>query len=175
MLEARSFVSNLERLRKTLDEQNAVFRGEYEITDIIFAPIDSRKSIMDEFLRLRIISKNIWPEKNFVLAIKHTDVKEIGKNSLVPLRKEFDSEKEARDYIEKELADHFAHDFSFHRIGWQYDIGENQVDLEDIEGHLSAEFKSPTEDGLHELLAVFNITQTIQGPSVVSIKKLLRR
>jgi hypothetical protein len=65
--------------------------------------------------------------------------------------------------------------FEYGCIGWQYDMGEDQVDLEDIEGHFSIEFKSKTVEGLKNLLEVFGITEVIRGPTVVAVKERLGR
>ena len=122
-----------------------------------------------------MIKKNIWQEKDFVVVVKNTDVKSIGKNSIIPIREEFDTEMEARKYIEENLSGNFMYDYEFDRTGWQYDLGEDQVDLEDIEGHFSIELKSNTEEGLKKILGTFGIQETIKGPSVVTVKKMLNR
>jgi len=177
MLEARAFVSEseIESARKILDKE-AVFKGEYICYDVIFSPIDSTKTLKDEFLRLRINKKNIWKEKDVIVAIKETLEKEVGKNSLINLREEFDTEIEAREYIDNNLLDKFKYDFEFTRTGWQYNLGENQVDLErveDVSDCYTIEVKSKTEDGLRNLLDKFQITSVISGPSVVEMKRLL--
>ena len=175
MLEARTFVKSLDEAREKLTSLNALFKGEYEIHNIIYASKDKSKGLEKVFLRLRTIPKNIWNEKNVVVAIKETELKEIGKNSIIPLKKQFDTKEEAQEYIDKNLKDQFVYSFEFGCIGWQYDLGEDQVDLEDIEGHYSIEFKSKTEEGLKKLLNEFGITETIKGPSVVAVKELLGR
>jgi hypothetical protein len=175
MLEARAFVAEIESARKILEEK-AVFKGEYVCRDAIYISIDSSKSLADEFLRLRVNEKNIWSEKDVIVAIKQTEKKEVGKNSVIPLRKEFDTEEEARNYIEKNLLDKFKFDFKFTRTGWQYDLAGGQVDLErveDLSNCYTIEVKSPTEEGLKKLLNMFQIDSVITGPSVVEVKKLL--
>lgn len=177
MIEARAFVSEIESTRKTLDEE-AVFKGEYVCRDIIFIPTDSSLSLKDEFLRLRVNEKNIWNEKDVIVAIKQTEQKKVGKNSIIPLRVEFDTEEEARRYIEENLVERFKYGFQFKRTGWQYDLGEDQIDLErveDVPNCYTIEVKSPTEGGLRKLLGMFQITSVITGPSVVEIQKLLNK
>lgn len=176
MIEARSFVENFDSAKKILAENKAVFKGEYVCKDIIFSPIDSTKSLKDEFLRLRVNVKNIWTEKDVIVAIKQTEKKDIGKNSIIPLRKEFDGEDDARKYIKENLEDKYKFDFEFTRTGWQYDLGENQVDLEkveDIPDCYTIEVKSKTEDGIKKLTDIFEMRDIIKGPSVVKIKQLL--
>ena len=56
-------------------------------------------------------------------------------------------------------------------------MGVDQVDLEDIEGNFSIEFKSPTENGLKKLLQKFQVelSEVIQGPSVIAIQDIIQR
>ncbi|MEK7148170.1 MAG: hypothetical protein AAB758_02630 [Patescibacteria group bacterium] len=175
MLEARSFVENFDKAKKILEDIKAVYKGEYIIHDIVFSSTDKSKTLTDELLRLRVISKNIWNEKNVILVIKNTEVKEVGKSYTVPLKMQFDTEAEARKYIDENLLDKFEYCYEFGRTGWQYDIGEDQLDLEDIEGLLSIEAKSKTEDGLKKLVKLFEIEDVIKGPSVIKVKELLKR
>ncbi|MEK9132071.1 MAG: hypothetical protein AAB447_04155 [Patescibacteria group bacterium] len=178
MLEARTFVSGIDNARKTLQDRGAILKGEYRCKDIIFSPLDSTKSLADEFLRLRINVKNIWDEKDVIVVIKQTKKKGIGKDSLIPLRKEFDSELEARKFIDQNLQNHFQYDFEFTRTGWQYDLGENQVDLErveDIPSCYTIEVKSSTERELKKLVDLLSITSLIKGSSVVEMKRLVSK
>src|SRR3989344_124692 len=175
MIEARVVLNNLEEPKKILEKEGAVFKGEYEIRDIIFRSKDPNKSLTDEFLRLRIIKKNIWNEKDFIVSVKNTEEREVGKNSIVSFRKEFDTEEEAREYIEENLLDRFEFDFEFDRVGSQYDLGEDQVDLENNSGQFSMEVKSKTPEGIKKLLKLFDIKEStvLKGPSVLSIKEYL--
>lgn len=175
MLDARIFTKELETARKILALINAVFKGEYIIHDAIYKSKDSNQDIDKVFLRLRYISKNIWNEKSYIVVIKHTELKEIGKQSIIPVKEEFDSEKEAKEFIDKNYSGDFEFLYEFDRMGWQYDIGDDQIDLEDIEGHFSIEFKSPDEEGLRKLLKLFDVKNVIRAPSVVIIRELLRK
>lgn len=176
MLEARAFLPEIELAKKILEEKGALFKGEYICRDIIFESTDHNINLEDKFLRLRINEKNIWDEKNVIVSIKQTKKKEIGKESIIPLRKEFDTEKEGRGYITKNFTNEFTESFEFTRTGWQYDLGEDQVDLErvaNLENCYTIEIKSKTEEGLKRLQKMFNLKTLIQGPTVVAIKELL--
>lgn len=175
MIDARIFLSELDSARNALTNSSAVFKGEYVIHDVIYISKDASKGLDIVFLRLRMVSKNIWNEKSYIVAIKETDVRKVGKVSSIPTKKQFDTEKEAREYITSTYSDQFEYLYEFNRIGWQYDMGKDQVDLEDIEGHFSIEFKSETEEGLQQLLTLFKVTNesVIKGPSVIAIKELL--
>lgn len=175
MLEVRSFVQRFDKAKEILEKEKALFKGEYVIHDTIYSSKDKSKTLIDELLRLRVISKNIWNEKNVILVIKNTEVKEVGKNSHIPFRMEFDTGAEAKKYVEENLKDQFEYCYEFSRVGWQFDIGEDQVDLEDIEGLLSIEAKSKTEDGLKKLAELFEMEDVVKGPSVIRVKELLNK
>ena len=176
MLEARGFTKELDIAKQILKDKNAEYKGEYFIHDVIYKSKNPDLSLIDVFLRLRMVPTNIWEDKNFVVAVKKTDLKEIGKNSIIPIKEQFDSEKDARDFIDNNLIDDFEYDFEFDRKGWQYFIGEEGIDLEEVEGgHYTIEVKSKTEEGLKKLVELFNIKDVIKGPSVVKIKEILNR
>lgn len=175
MIDARTFTNDLDSARKILLDSGATFKGEYLIHDIIYKLKDGSQDIGSLFLRLRIVPKNIWGEKPYIVAIKKTELKQVGKESIIPIKEQFDTEQAARDFVAEKYTETFELDYEFDQIGWQYDLGEDQVDLEDIEGHGSIEFKSKTEEGLKVLIEKFNATNPIVGPSVVAVKKLLNR
>lgn len=175
MFDARNFVTTLEDAKEKLLKLKADYRGEYFIHDAIYRSKDTSQGLDKVFLRLRNVSKNIWNEKQFIVSIKNTEIKEVGKQSIIPVKIQFDTEFEAKNFIEQNYSNHFEFDFDFSRKGSQYFIGEDGVDLEDIEGHYSIEFKSKTEDGLKKLLSAFNAEDIIVGPSVVAVKNLLNK
>lgn len=175
MFDARTFPDTLKNAQEILKAQNAIFKGEYLITDKIYNSKDLSQDLNTVFLRLRSVPKNIWEDKPFIVAIKNTEVKNVGKQSIIPLKKQFDTEVEAQEFIDTNYLDQFEFSFQFNRIGWQYFIGEDGVDLEEIEGRPSIEFKSKTEEGLQKLLELFNVKpeEVIKGPSVVAVRDLL--
>ncbi len=174
MIEARSFVENFDKAKKVLEERKALNKGEYKIHDKVYS--HKSKTLGEEFLRLRLVPQNIWYDKEVIVSIKNTELKEFGKNSIVPLKKQFDTEEEAQKYINDNLLNDFEFSFEFDRIGWQYDLGNGeQVDLEDVEGHLSIEAKSETEEGIRKLIEDLHMGDILKGPSVVKIKELLGR
>ena len=133
--------------------------------------------LIDEFLRLRVIPENIWDEKQVILALKQTHIREVGKRSEVPFKLQFDDKSEAELYYEQNLKDKFVRAFAFSRVGWQYFLRNGDVvDLEIVERDFpTIEFKSETDEGIQKLLARFDINSedVITGPSVVAVKEKL--
>lgn len=178
MLEARAFVTELDTARSILQNAQALFKGEYRCRDVIFVSTDPHTTLSDAFLRLRVNEKNIWDEKDVIVAIKQTKQKKIGKDAIIPIREEFDTEAEAREYIQSNFADAYKEDFEFTRTGWQYDMGKDQVDLERLENLqdcYTIEMKSETEEGLEHLADLFELTETIQGPMVVVMREKIKK
>ena len=173
MFDARIFIDSLDDARAILRKENADYKGEYIIHDIIYRSKDPNVGLEKSFLRLRIVPKNIWNERPVNVVIKNTEIREVGKKSIIPVRQDFDTREEAEKFIEDNYLGDFEYDYEFDRTGWQYFIGEDGVDLEDIEGHMSIEFKSKTEDGLRSLMQKFNARDPIRGPSVVKVREIL--
>jgi hypothetical protein len=177
MYDARIFISDLNTVKEALVKNKAIYRGEYVIHDSIFELKNSDMGIDKVFMRLRSVPVNIWDEKPFIVVVKQTELKRIGKQSIIPFKEQFDTEQQAKDFINKNYLNKFKFLYEFDRMGWQFDMGDDQIDLEDIEGLYSVEFKSKTETGLRNLLKKFdiNLETVIKSPSVVEIKKLLKR
>ena len=174
MYDARIFPQTLDIAKDILEKNGAVLKGDYAITNKIYR--HKTEPLEKVFLRLRTIPKNIWNEKSVIVSIKNTEIKQVGKQSIISFKKEFDTEKEAAQFIEENYANDFTFDFEFSCIGWQYFIGEDGIDLELIENHPSIEFKSKTQQGLQSLLELFAVKdeEVIKGPSVSKIKQLLK-
>ena len=176
MIEARSFVSEIETTRKILEENGAIFKGEYVLSDKIYSSYNPPKGLDDEFLRLRTYHKNIWLQKDIIVAVKIHDQKEIGVDTVVPLKKEFDSLEEAEKFIEENLLDQYKYEYEFTRTGWQYSLGEDEIDLErvdDLKDFYTVEFKSDTVEGLRNLESLLHLKDVIQGPTASHMKELL--
>lgn len=173
MYDARTFPQTLDVARAILEKNGAVLKGDYVITNKIYR--HKAEPLEKVFLRLRTIPKNIWNEKSVIVSIKNTEIKQVGKQSIISFKKEFDTEKEAEDFIAENYANDFTFDFAFNCIGRQYFLGEDGVDLELIENHPSIEFKSKSQEGLRSLLSKFDVKdeEVIKGPSVVAVRQLL--
>jgi hypothetical protein len=179
MIEARVFTDDIEPVRNLLDQIGAINQGRYVIHDDIYHSNDPSVSLTEEFLRLRVIPENIWDEEPVILALKQTELRQLGKNSHIPLKLQFDEKEEAQVYYETHLKLNFTFDYSFSRIGWQYFLPNGDVvDLEILEDkYPSIEFKSTTDEGIRRLLSMFAIADdaVMKGPSVVAFKDVLEK
>lgn len=178
MIEARVFIDNLDDAKKVLAKEKAQLQGSYKIHDTIYRHRDSNVPLIEEFLRLRVIPENIWDDKAVILAVKRTNLHQVGKDSAIPLRLSFDTRREAENYYTQYLKDTYEKDFDFWRIGWQYFLPNGDVvDLEIVEDtYPTIEFKSETDIGIKKLADTLGINRrkVITGPSVVAIRKILK-
>lgn len=178
MIEARTFSSEIDSTRKILEEHGAVFKGEYILRDKIYSSYNPPKRLDDEFLRVRIYQKNIWNDSNVMVAVKIHEQKEIGVDTVIPLKKGFETEEEAMKFVEENLLDKYKYEFEFNRTGWQYDLGEDQIDLErvdDLKDFYTVEFKSSTVEGLKRLEGLLKLENVIRGPIASHMKELLSK
>ncbi len=176
MIEARTFVSEIDTARKILEENGAIFKGEYILQDKIYSSYNPPKELDDEFLRVRTYQKNIWSDSNVMVAVKIHEQKEIGVDTIVPLKKGFETEEEALKFVEENLLNQYKYEFEFNRTGWQYDLGEDQVDLEkvdDLKDFYTIEFKSNTVEGLKRLETLLMLKDVIRGPIASHVKELI--
>ena len=72
MIEARVSTDSLDHTKTVLRDERATLKGRYVIDDTIYRNVDEDISLIDEFLRLRVIPENIWDEKAVILALKQT-------------------------------------------------------------------------------------------------------
>ena len=176
MIEARSFVSEIDTTRKILEENGAIFKGEYVLSDKIYSSYNPAKSLDDEFLRVRTHHLDIWGNPNVLVAVKIHEQKEIGVDTVSPVKKGFETEEEGLKFVEENLLHQYKYEYEFNRTGWQYSLGEDEVDLErvdDLENFYTVEFKSNTVEGLKRLETLLKLKDIIRGPIASHMKDLL--
>jgi len=178
MIEARTFVSEIETVRKILEENGGVFKGEYVLRDKIYSSHNPPKGLDDEFLRVRTHYKDIWNNPHVLVAVKIHEQKEIGVDTVVPLKKGFDTEEEALKFVEENLLNQYHYEYEFNRTGWQYALGEDEIDLErvdDLQDFYTVEFKSNTVEGLKHLESLLELKDVIRGPIASHMKDLIEK
>lgn len=178
MIEARSFVSEIDTTRQILEENGAVFKGEYVLTDKIYSSYNPPKGLDDEFLRVRTHHKDIWGNPYVLVAVKIHEQKEIGVDTVVPLKKGFETEEDALAFVEENLLNQYKYEYEFNRTGWQYTLGEDEIDLErvdDLKDLYTVEFKSSTIEGLKHLESLLQLKGVIEGPIASHMKELLEK
>lgn len=172
MIEGRAIISGIEDTRKKVEQLGATFKGEYIFKDVIFIPKKDDFNLSDDFLRMRVYSKTNWPTKNVVLVRKQTEFKSTGKIDKIILKKEFDTENEALNFVEESLSSEFIMGFEFSRTGWQYQLENHRIFIENVEDFKpSIEIEAETEEELKSLFDKFDIIEIINE----SMPEIMRR
>lgn len=162
MIEGRAIISDIEDARVKVERFGAIFKGEYAFRDVIFVPMKAHFRLSDDVLRMRVFSRSNSPSPNVVLVRKQTEFSALGKTDNVILKNEFDTEKEALDFVQNNLSAEFTRDFEFSRVGWQYQLENQRIFIEDIMGFPPMiEFEAETEDQLKSLFEKNDILEKV--------------
>ena len=178
MIEARTFLKEIESTKKLLEENGASFKGEYILKDKIYSSYNPKKDLDDEFLRVRTYYKDIWNNPKVLVSVKIHDQKEIGVDTVVPIKKGVENEEDALNFVNENLLNQYKYEYEFNRTGWQYILGEYEIDLErvdDLDNFYTVEFKSDTVDGLRKLETILNLKDVIRGPIASHMKELINK
>lgn len=172
MIEGRALILDIEQTRKNLLDLGAVFNSNYAFKDIIFVPKKAEYNLSDDFLRARVYIKYDRPAKKVVLVRKQTEFKNVGKIDSILLKKEFDTEQEALDFVTTQLGAKFERGFEYAREGWQYDLGNCRIFVEDIKGYKpSIEIEADSEEEIESLFAKIGVIEKIHA----SMPEVMRR
>lgn len=173
MIEGRAVIQNINKTRKKLEELGAIFKSYYVFKDIVFVPKKENYNLNDSFLRIRVHVKSNWPTKKVVLIRKKAEFKKIGKIDKIVLKKEFDTEKEATDFISEELSNEFKHGFEYSREGWEYYLMGKRIFLENIEHFQpSIEIEAESEKEILDMFSKIGIIEQIHDSIPETMRKL---
>jgi len=174
MIEGRAIISNIEETKKRVESLSGSFKSSYAFKDIIFVPKKKNYNLSDDLLRVRVISKNNWPTKNVILVRKQTEFKNLGKIDKVILKKEFDAENEALDFIKKGLSAEFEYGFEYSREGWEYQLENHRVFIENIENlKPSIEIEADSEEDLQRLFDKIGIVKKLRQSIPEAVRESL--
>lgn len=175
MIEGRALIADIEQTREKLAELGAVFNSNYAFKDIIFVPKRKSYNLSDDFLRVRVYIKNNWPTKKVVLVRKQSKFREVGKTDTITLKNEFDTEREAFDFVSAKLGGEFERGFEYEREGWQYDLGKHRVFVEDIKGFKpSMEIEADSGGEIESLFTKIGIVEKIHASIPEVMRKILK-
>lgn len=151
MIETRFRVESIEQAKEKVASLDGRLKGEYTFKDIVLAK-QGECDLRNGFLRLRVYKKNNRPTKKAVLERKQTKFDGKGKTSKAVLRKEFDTEEDAIAYAREQVPG-IERKFEYSRQGWEYEVRNSRVFVEDIEGlYPTAEVEAPDAETLKRLV-----------------------
>lgn len=173
MIEGRAIIESIDKAKASVEKIGGQFKSNYIFKDIIFVSKKRHYNLNDDFVRVRINIKSDWPTKKVILVRKQTKFKKIGKIDKVILKKEFESEEEAFAFIKEKLPD-FKKEFEYKREGWQYQLKDNKIFIENIKGwEPSVEIEADSEEQLKELFEKIGILKLVKSSVPEIMRKLL--
>jgi len=171
MIEGRAVIDNIKNAKVSVESLGGQFKGYYILKDIIFVPKKEDYNLSNDFVRVRVNIKSDWPTKKVILVRKQTEFKETGKIDNVILKEEFDTEEESFAFIKDKLSE-FRKGFEYERDGWQYQLNDNRIFIEDIKGWKpSVEIEAESKERLKELFDKIGILETVKS----SVPEIMRR
>lgn len=176
MIEGRARISSIEETRKKLEDFGAIFHDNYAFNDIIFVPRKSVYNLSDDFLRVRVYIKNNSLTKKVVLIRKQTEFKGVGKIDDIVLRKEFNAQAAAEDFIAVEFNSEFLYGFEYEREGWHYDFENCRIFVEDIKGwQPSIEIEADSVEQIESLFARIGIIDSLNASVPEVMRNVLKK
>lgn len=173
MIAGRAIIENIEKAKASVESLGGRFKSHYILKDIIFVPKKEDYDLSDDFVRVRVNIKSDWPTKRVILVRKQTEFKEPGKIDKVILKEEFDTEEEAFAFIKEKLPE-FQKGFEYEREGWQYQLNDNKIFIENIKGWKpSVEIEADSEEQLKELFDKIGILELVKSSVPEIMRKLL--
>jgi hypothetical protein len=174
MIETRAIILDIQETKKKIENLGAIFQGDYVYKDIILVSNDENNDLCDGYLRLRVYMKNNWATKNCILVRKQAKSFNADINKKFILKKEFDSENEALNFVNEEFSGEFQRGFEYSRQGWQYQLENNHIYIEQVEDlKPMIEVEAESEEKLNLLFNKIGIVEklTESMPEIMRRKK----
>ena len=171
MIEGRAIVESIEKAKASIESLGGHFKSNYILKDIIFVPKKENYNLSSDFVRVRINIKSDWPTKRVIVVRKQTEFKKTGKIDKIILKKEFDNEEEAFLFVKEKLPE-FQKGFEYEREGWQYQLNDSRIFIEDIKGWKpSIEIEVKNEKEIKEFFNKIGILELVKA----SVPEIMRQ
>jgi adenylate cyclase class IV len=167
-VEGRGFIKSIEETKRKIEALGAKFKNNYAFTDYIFIPKKGRIDLNQEVVRVRVYKLNNWPGKDVVLTEKVTERYKGFKTSKTKLRKEFDKQEEAFNF----LKNRFRKYIEYFREGWYFDLDGVRLWVEDIKGFKpTIEIEAATTKELEAVFKQLGVKERVSD----SVPRLMER
>lgn len=175
-IEARAIIKNIEETKKKIEEIGGVFKNDYAFTDFIFVLKSGKTDLNKEFIRLRVMKKKNWPTKDFILKHKKAKWQGTSKIDNILLKKEFDTENQALDFIEKHFQGKWQKLFEYFREGWEYGLGAKRLFIEDIKGFKpTVEIEAENKEELENIFKELDVTERLSDSVPETMRKIFNK
>lgn len=172
MVSGRAVIKDIKQTKSQVESMGGEFKSHYILKDIIFLPMQEKNyNLSDDFVRVRVNIKSNWVTKKVILVRKQTRFNQTGKVDNIVLREEFDTLEEAFEYIENKIPK-FEKGFEFEKQGWQYQLGDERIFIEDTQDWKpSVEITTQSDQKLKELFDSLRVVEVVK----LSVPEIIRR
>lgn len=161
MLYSRIIV-NKQNIDTAIEKLNLIKKSEFAFYDLIYQNKNGA-NIAKDTLKVRVYQKNEWKTKDVLLIRKTAPIINGSKEDKVLLRKEFDTEKEAIDFINANFDNEYEYKFKLEKNGLEYSNDDLRVWVEEIKDiGISIEIGSENQEKIENAIQLFDIKERLE-------------
>lgn len=161
MLYSRIIV-NKENINTVIEKLNLIKKSEFAFYDLIYQNRNGT-NITDDTLKVRVYQKNEWKTKDVLLIRKTAPMINGSKEDKVLLKKEFNTEKEAINFINENFANDYEYKFKLEKAGIEYSNDKLRVWVEEIKDMgTSIEIGSEDPQEIENTIQLFDVKERLK-------------
>ena len=161
MFYTRIILKTTDNLEDILKRLGAVKKHDFSFYDLVYLNKDG-SSITDDTLKVRVYRYNEWNSKAVLVIRKRAEVVNGVKEDKFLIREEFDTEKEALEYVEENFKDTFDYQFKLEKSGEEYQNDDLRIWVEDIKDMgMSIEFGSESQEKIEDAIKLFDVQERL--------------
>lgn len=150
-----------DNLNEIIKKLNLEKKSDFAFYDLIYLNKNGA-SITDDTLKIRVYQKNEWNSKDVLVIRKAAPVINGVKEDKILLRKEFDTELEAINYVNKNLGNEYEYMFKLEKNGIEYANSNLRVWVENIKDiGVSVEFGTNNSEVIEQAISLFNVKERL--------------
>lgn len=151
--------NNLDEIIKKLNLEK---KSDFAFYDLVYLNKNGA-SITEDTLKIRVYQKNEWDNKDVLVIRKTAPVINGVKEDKVLLRKEFDTEQDAIDFVNKTLSNDYEYKFKLEKDGTEYGNSDLRVWIENIKNvGTSVEFGSNNSASIEKAISLFRVKERLK-------------
>ncbi len=161
MLYSRIIV-NKENINTVIEKLNLIKKSEFAFYDLIYQN-KNETSITEDTLKIRVYQKNEWKTKDVLIIRKTAPMANGYKEDKVLLKKEFNTEKEAINFINANFNKEYEYKFKLEKNGLEYSNNDLRVWIEEIKNiGTSIEIGSESQEKIENAIQLFDVKERLE-------------
>lgn len=160
LIYSRIIIEN-DNLDAILSKLNLNKKSEFAFYDLVYLNKNGA-NITEDTLKIRVYQKNEWDNKNVIVIRKTAPIVNGMKEDNILLHQQFDTEKEALDFVEQTLSSQYEYKFKLEKSGIEYINEQLHVWVENIKDiGISIEFGSMDAELIENAILLFPVKERL--------------